>query len=171
LRPALDFARGHRPEVTLHLEGLKPVHEGTFAPGPEQQEVKFAKLVKGRFFCIESLNAQDSKPYAAIAELGLLGADGRALSAEEWKVAYVDSEERVKEDGLAENAIDGQTANYWHTEWGAASPEHPHRLVLDLGAARDIGGMLYTPRQGDMQVTGRIKEYRIYVGDGMVTAK
>jgi beta-galactosidase len=169
LRPQLDFGRGHRPEVALHLDGVKSAHEGAFVPGPEQQEVKFAQPAKGRFFCIESLNAHDGKPYAAIAELVLLGANGRPLNIEGAKVAYVDSEERVKEDGVAENAIDGQTANYWHTEWGAASPGHPHRLVLDLGEPREIGGIRYTPRQGANQPAGRIKDYRIYVSDGLVT--
>jgi beta-galactosidase len=79
-------------------------------------------------------------------------------------VAYVDSEERAKEDGLAENAIDGQTANFWHTEWSGASPPHPHRLILDLSESRTINGITYTPRQGDEKVGGRIKHYRIYIG-------
>ena len=169
LRPQLDFSRGHRPRVTLHLEGAKAVHEGTFANGSELQEIKFAQKAKGRFFCIESLSAQDGKPDAAIAELTLLDANGQPISMEGAKVAYVDSEERTKEDGLAENAIDGQTANYWHTEWSSASPSHPHRLVLDLGASREISGIRYMPRQGDNQVTGRIKDYRIYVGNDLVT--
>ena len=168
LRPQLDFARGHRPEVTLRLEGIKPVHEGAFAPGSELQEVRFARPAHGRFVCLESLSAQDGGPDAAIAELVLLGANGQPLGLEGARVAYVDSEERTKEDGLAENAIDGQTANCWHTEWGAAAPPHPHRLVLDLGSARDIGGIRYTPRQGDQRTTGRIRDYRIYVGDGLV---
>jgi beta-galactosidase len=171
LRPELDFARGHRAEVVLRLEGAKPVCEGAFASGADAQEVKLAQHAKGRFFCLEALSAQDGKPYAAIAELALLGANGQTLSTEGWKVAYVDSEERAKEDGLAENAIDGQTANYWHTEWGAASPPYPHRLVLDLGASREVSGFRYTPRQGDPQVTGRIKDYRVYVGDDLVKAK
>jgi beta-galactosidase len=170
LRPQLDFARGHRAEVTLHLEGVKPVQQGAFAPGSELQEVRLAQPAQGRFFCLESLNAQDGKPYAAIAELVLLGADGQPLGMEGAKVAYVDSEERTKEDGLAENAMDGQSANYWHTEWSAAAPTHPHRLVLDLGSVRKISGVRYTPRQGDQRATGRIKDYRIYVGNDLVTA-
>jgi beta-galactosidase len=80
----------------------------------------------------------------------------------------VDSEERAKEDGTAENAIDGQTANFWHSEWGAAQPGHPHRLILDLGQSREVHGFRYVPRQGTGAVGGRIKDYRIYVGDGLV---
>ncbi|HWH72583.1 MAG TPA: discoidin domain-containing protein, partial [Candidatus Sulfotelmatobacter sp.] len=122
----------------------------------------------GRYFCLETLSAQDGKPYAAIAELDLLDAAGKPLSHEGWTIAYVDSEEREREDGTAENAIDGQVANFWHTQWGGASPNHPHRLVLDLGQTREIAGFRYVPRQGAGAVGGRIKEYRIYVGDGLV---
>ena len=124
---------------------------------------------KGRFFCLESLSAQDGKPYAAIAELDLLDESGKPLSHEGWTIAYVDSEERTQEDGTAENAIDGQTVNFWHTEWsGATPPSHPHRLILDLGQTRTVAGFRYVPRQGGGSVGGRIKDYRIFIGDRLV---
>jgi beta-galactosidase len=168
LRPNLDFARSKRAPVTLKLDSAKPVLAASFPPGATMQEVKFDAAASGRFFCIESLNAHDGKQFAAIAELDLLDADGKPLSHEGWTVAYVDSEERDKEDGTAENAIDGQTANFWHTQWGDAQPEHPHRLVLDLVKSQTISGFRYVPRQGAGAVGGRIKDYRIYVGDGLV---
>ena len=168
LRPELDFSRVKRPEVSLQLNGVKPVLEASFAPGTALQEVKFSAPAKGRYFCLESLNAQDGKAYAAIAELDLLDEAGKPLSHEGWTVAYVDSEERSSEDGSAENAVDGQTANFWHTEWSIAQPGYPHRLVLDLGATRVLSGFRYVPRQGSASFAGRIKDYRVYVGDGMV---
>jgi beta-galactosidase len=166
LHPEKDFARAHRPKVTLQLDSAKPVLAAPFAPGSEMQEVKFDAPAKGRYFCLESLSAFDGKPFAAVAELDLLDASGRPLSHEGWTIAYVDSEERDKEDGTAENAIDGQTANFWHTEWSAAQPNHPHQLVLDLGKSQTISGFRYVPRQGNG--SGRIKDYRIYVGDDLV---
>ena len=168
LRPELDFAKSRRPKVTLKLDSASPVQAGTFEPGGAMQEVKITPPAKGRFFCLESLNAQDGKPFAAIAELELLDDSGKPLSHEGWTIAYVDSEERDKEDGTAENAIDGQTANFWHTQWGNAQPNHPHQLVINLGQTRTVGGFRYTPRQGDGPVGGRIKDYRIFVGDGLI---
>jgi beta-galactosidase len=168
LRPELDFAKAGRPKVTLQLDSATPVQTGSFAPGAAMQEIKFAAAAQGRFFCLESLNAQDGKPYAAIAELELLDESGKPLSHEGWTIAFVDSEERDKEDGTAENAIDGQTANFWHTQWGSASPNHPHQLVIDLGQARAVSGFRYTPRQGDGSVGGRIRDYRIFIGDGLI---
>jgi beta-galactosidase len=104
-------------------------------------------------------------------EVALQLDSAKPLSHEGWEIAYVDSEEREREDGTAENAIDGQTANYWHTQWGSASPAPPHRLILDLGQSRDIGGFRYVPRQGGPETTGRIKEYRVYVGDDLIRRK
>jgi beta-galactosidase len=166
LHPEKDFAKIHRPMVKLNLDSATPVCYGSFAPGANTQEIKFSTPVTGRFFCLESLNAQDGKPYAAVAELDLLDVGGNAISHNGWTIAYVDSEERVGEDGSAENAIDGQTADFWHTEWKNASPEHPHFLILNLGQSQTISGFRYVPRQGEG--AGRIKDYRIFVGDDLV---
>ena len=168
LHPEKDFARSHRPVVTLTLDSAKPVLTASFAPGAELQEVHLDAPAKGRYFCIESLNAFDGKPYAAIGEFDVLDRSGKPISHDGWSVAYVDSEEREKEDGTAENAIDGQTANYWHTQWGSASPNHPHRFVIDFGKSQTVSGFRYVPRQGAGDVGGRIKDYRIYVGDNLV---
>jgi beta-galactosidase len=168
LRPALDFARARRREVKLRADFGAPVYAGSFAPGSALQEVRLSAPARGRYFCLEALNAHDGKPFAALAELSLLDGVGHPMSMEGWTIACVDSEEREREDGTAENAIDGQTANFWHTEWGAAQPGFPHRLILDLGQTRTVGGFRYTPRQGAADVTGRIQDYRIFVADDLI---
>ena len=169
LRPALDFVRTKRREAKLRADFGTPAHAGAFAAGSALQTVRLERPVRGRFFCLEALDAHDGKPFAAIAELTLLGADGEPLSTEGWTVAHVDSEERGVADGTAENAIDGQTVNFWHSEWGAAQPAFPHRLILNLGTPRTLGGFRYTPRQGADTVTGRIKNYRVFVADDLVS--
>ncbi|HKI67979.1 MAG TPA: discoidin domain-containing protein, partial [Verrucomicrobiae bacterium] len=166
LHPEKDFAHTGQPKVTLQLG--TPVIETQFVPGSQMQEVKFPTPVKGRYFCLEALSSFNGKPFAAVAELDLLDESGKPISHDGWKIAYVDSEERLKEDGSAANAIDGQTASYWHTEWSAAQPGYPHFLVLDLGRVRTVSGFRYVPRPGTADANGRIKEYRIYVGDNLV---
>jgi len=168
LRPELDFGQVQRAPVDLLLGSVTPVFKGTFDPGNTLQEIKFSQPANGRYFCLESLNAHDGKPYAAVAELDLLDEAGKPLTHDGWTIGYVDSEEREREDGSAENAIDGQTANFWHTQWGSASPDHPHRLVLDLGQSRTIAGFRYMPRQGSDNVGGRIKDFRIYIGNDLI---
>ena len=166
LHPEKDFALSRRPKVTLQLKQSQPVQTGQFALGSDLQEIKFAAPATGRYFALEAVSAQDNKTYAAVAELDLLDDSGKPLSHEGWTVAYVDSEEREKEDGTAENAIDGQTANFWHTEWSNAHPQYPHQLVLDLGKSQTVTGFRYVPRQGNG--SGRIKDYRIYVSDLLI---
>ena len=166
LHPEKDFAKSRRPLVKLQLDSAKPVLTAQFAPGGNSQDVKLPVAATGRYFCLESLSAFDGQPFAAIAELNLLDANGKALSHEGWTIAYVDSEERDQEDGTAENAIDGQTANFWHTQWGDAQPKQPHQLVLDLGKSQTISGLRYVPRQGEG--AGRIKDYRVFVGNNLI---
>ncbi|HEY8993268.1 MAG TPA: beta-galactosidase [Lacunisphaera sp.] len=168
LRPKLDFARGSRRAVKLPSDFGAPALAGSFAPGTALQEVRLPAPARGRYFCLEALNAQDGKPFAGAAEITLLDTEGNPLSAEGWTIAYVDSEEREQADGTAENAIDGQTANFWHTQWGATQPGYPHRLIIDLAQTRTVGGFRYVPRQGTADVTGRIKDYRIFVADHLV---
>lgn len=168
LRPHLDFARTKRRDVALAADFGPPTHTGAFAPGNALEDVRFASPAQGRYFCLETRSAHGGHPSAAVAELTLLDADGHPLSTEGWTVAHVSSEEREREDGTAENAIDGQTANAWITQSGAAQPPHPHRLILDLAQSREIGGFRYTPRQGDAHTPGRIERYRVFVGDRLV---
>ena len=168
LRPELDFNRSTTAHVHLRLDGLTPVSSGSFAAGPTSQEVRFARPVEGRQFCLEMLSAHDGKPFAAIAELDLLDADGNSLPHTTWTIAAVDSEELARVDGSALNAIDGQTSDYWHSEYGARQPGFPHQLVIDLGASARIGGFRYTPRAGSGDVAGRIKDYRVFIGADLV---
>jgi len=148
---------------------VQPVHECEFAAGSATQDVRFAKPARGRQFCLESLDAFDGKGYAAVAELALLGGDGKPIEQSGWTVAYVSSEEADREDGGALNAINGQNSDYWHTAYSKGSLPHPHRLLIDLGKTVEVAGLRYTPRQGKEGVTGRIRHYRAYLGEGLAT--
>jgi beta-galactosidase len=169
LRPELDFGRRQQTTV-LHLDGVAPVLSGAFPAGPETTEIKLPAPVTARQVCIECDSAHDGKPFAAIAEISLLGPNGEALPHTNWSIPYVDSEETEGEDGAASNAIDGQTSSFWHTEWHGGKPGFPHYLVIDLGSAQTVSALRYTPRQG-AGVTGRIKEFRLYAGEGLAREK
>ncbi|WP_205461866.1 beta-galactosidase [Mangrovibacterium lignilyticum] len=168
LRPDKDFSGTKRPKVNLNIENKKANLVSAFKPGGESQTVMLPKNVKGRFFCIEPTSSQNGQPFAAIAELDILDAQGEAISHQKWTIAYVSSEESIGENGIAENAIDGQTFNYWHTSWSSEKPNFPHCLVIDLGGEEDISGFTYVPRM-DENGPGRIKDYKIFVGNDLVT--
>ncbi len=167
LRPEKDTLPLHN-RGTLQLSGLAPVKEGMFAPGAATQEIHFAATTTARQFCLESIDAFDGKEFAAVAEIALFDAGGKIMNQSAWTIAYADSEEIGGEDGSANNAINGQAADFWHTAWSTTKPTHPHRLIIDLGSSVDVSGFRYTPRQGADDVGGRIKNYRVYLGDRLV---
>jgi beta-galactosidase len=170
LRPTADF---NRPKGfgRFVLNSVRALHEGEFAPGSEPQEVRLDEPVEVRQFGLESLSSHDGGSTASVAELELLDATGAPLPQDHWTIAYVGSEELAEEDGSAVNAINGQTADGWCTASDADAPAHPHRLVIDLGGTARVGGFRYTPRQGGDDEPGRIKTYRVYLGDELATLK
>ncbi len=85
-----------------------------------------------------------------------------ASSVTGLKVVRVDSEETAGEDGKGANAVDGDPATFWHTQWQDASPETPHEIVIELPQSASIKGFTYLPRQDESE-NGTIKDYEFYV--------
>ncbi len=167
LHPELDFANMTTGSTSkLSITGVKPALKAEFKLGGETQEIKFSQPVSGTQFCLEADSSQDGKSAAAIAELDLIDTSGNSIPHQTWNIAYASSQELAGEDGSASNAIDGQTSNFWHSEWKNKEAKYPHQLVIDLGKETKIGGFRYTPRAGDGN-PGRIKGYQIFVGDGL----
>lgn len=170
LHPEKDFSGKKRPKVDVHISSKKPILKSSFKKGGESQTIKFANKAKGRFFCIEALSSLDNDRYAAIAELDILDAKGNAISHEKWTIAYVSSEEAIGENAIAENAIDGQTFNHWHTTWKNYKPDYPHCIIIDMGEETTVSGFVYVPRM-DENSAGRIKDYNIFIGNDLVSKK
>lgn len=84
-----------------------------------------------------------------------------SISNANWKVVYVDSQETQCENGAAQNAVDGNPATIWHTQYCSTVSPLPHEIQIDLGSAYTISGFGYLPRQ-DGGVNGRIGQYEFY---------
>lgn len=80
------------------------------------------------------------------------------------KFVKADSQETEGEDGKGENAVDGNTETFWHTQWQNESPQCPHEIVIELVPPSAIKGITYLPRQ-DGGVNGTIKDYEVYAGN------
>lgn len=80
------------------------------------------------------------------------------------KLVKADSEETSGEDGKAANAVDGDPATFWHTQWQDANPEPPHEIIIELTPPAAIKGFTYLPRQ-DESDHGTIKDYQFYVSN------
>ncbi len=165
LHPELDFARKQRATGSFTTDSARLVAEATLSSEPEWQDVPFAHPVKGRYLALAARTSIDGKPFASMAELDLVDARGEPLSKSLWKVLWVSSEEISAESGEAENALDGQPATIWHSEYSNLRPDYPHYFVLDLGESVEIGGIRCLPRAGDAHIPGRIKDLSVYVAD------
>ena len=167
-QPILDMQRGngayaHRKMgETLDLSQETPVYEGTFKEGNGWQHISFGREIPTRYFCLEALNAHDGGDYAAIAELELLGIDGKPVSRQHWKVLYADSEETDAANNVATNVFDKQESTYWHTNYSSLKPKFPHQIVIDLEEEKVITGFSYLPR-AKAGKPGMIKDYKVYL--------
>ena len=164
-KPILDWLRNegastHRKEgEQLDLSRETPVAEGTFVPGNGWQEVCFDRQSTGRYVCLEALSAQKGRKIAAITELDVLGADGKPISREKWRIRYADSEETRSGNCTGDKVFDLQESTYWMT---VAKDAYPHQLVIDLGGDYTVTGFRYLPR-AEKGYPGMIKDYRVYV--------
>jgi F5/8 type C domain len=107
-------------------------------------------------------------PNAVLAAIALtffgITANAKAEDKVTLKVIKVDSEETAGEDGKAANAVDGDTATLWHTQWQDANPEHPHEIIIELSQPCKLSGFTYLPRQDESE-NGSIKDYEFYLSN------
>lgn len=164
-QPILDMLRSEEPLThrkkgeNLDLKNETPVVKGEMKPGNGWQEVRFDAPVRGRYFCLEALNAHDGKEIASVAELYLLDENGKTLSRQKWQIDYADSESTSWGNYTADKIYDLQESTYWSTIQGSA---YPHTLVIDLKSEYTIGGFRYLPR-AEENAPGSIKSYKVYV--------
>jgi beta-galactosidase len=167
-QPILDVLQGNgaykfrKQGENLDLSAEKAVTTGSFKPGNGWQTIKFNKALPARYFALEALNAQDNSDYASIAELEIIGEDGKRLSRQHWKVVYADSEEADDANNIASNVFDLQESTIWHTGYSRAKDKYPHQIVIDLGEEKVVTGFEYLPRM-EASKPGMIKDYKVYI--------
>lgn len=113
-----------------------------------------------RYVRITATSEVNAGPWTSIAEFSVLDGSGAAIPTSELSVQAYDSQETVDEATPATNAIDGNTATFWHTEYGTYIAPIPHYLTINLGSLREVGGFVYTPRQNGPN--GRIGNYQVH---------
>jgi hypothetical protein len=111
-------------------------------------------------------SAPAATPVAAPAPAPAPASDAGAAPAGKitLKFVSVDSEETSGEDGKGANAVDGDPATIWHTQWQDTNPPCPHQIIIELVPPSAIKGFTYLPRQDDTS-NGMIKDYEFYVSD------
>jgi len=85
------------------------------------------------------------------------------IAQTQMRVVSVDSEETRKDDNKGANAIDNNSATFWHSQWSdGVAPPPPHTIVLDLGRVYQVSALTYLPRQ-DRSENGTIATYEVAV--------
>lgn len=115
------------------------------------------KDVAARYLCIEIRSSYDNIN-SCLSEMNLIGANGRALPKEDWKIIYVTTEQIG--EGEADHLIDGNPNTYWHSQWQDTIPPFPHRIMIDLDEIRTIKGIELKQRHTEMP--GCVKDFRVY---------
>lgn len=159
MHPECDIVTTVKRESAPFTPSESPTMKGTFPDTMEAQTVMLPEVRKATKVAFVMNSDWGEKGVAAIAEFELLDAKGSSIPHGDWTFVSVSSEETEREDGAAENAIDGQIDNFWHSRWSKDSATPPHYLVIDLGGEREIYGFRYTPRQSNR--SGRVKDWRL----------
>ena len=143
------------------------VAAGTLAANTSEKTVRFTAKT-GRFVRLVAVSEINGQPWTSAAELNIFGTAvvsppaSSLIPQQQMRVVSVDSQELVGENGVATNAIDGNPATFWHTQWSQQTAPLPHTLVLDLGGQYQVDGWRYLPRQ-DGSPNGTIAGYQVYV--------
>jgi hypothetical protein len=149
----------------------QPVKKGTFTEGRDWKTIHF-EARPARFIKLKALSEINDEAWTAVAEIGIIQEGTKSSEAEKTgpagmprlRAVKADSEELVGENGSATNAVDGDPATFWHTQWQDASPDPPHEIIIELIPPVRIKGFTYLPRQ-DEEVNGTIQDYEFYVSN------
>ena len=161
--------------LVLDAESGRTLSEHRLETQSVPGEVKNAKAVEGgyyevviapvaaRYVRLVALSEINGRGWTSIAELQVIGADGKNLPRDRWKVHKVDGYEKNARMGAApRNAIDNDPVTWWHTPWKDGIPPHPHEIQIDLGSQKKITGIRYLPAV-IVNNNGMIKDYELYV--------
>ena len=139
----------------------QPVKKGTFEEGKDKKIALFAAK-SAKFIKLKALSEINGNAWTSAAEIGIVDESEAVSVKPKLTLVKVDSEETAGEDGKGANAVDGNPATFWHTQWQDNSPGLPHEIIIELDPPSQIKGFTYLPRQ-DESDHGVIKEYEFYI--------
>ena len=132
---------------------------GTMQAVEDWQTFDLANTATLRHLGLQVMSSYDST-YSCLTEIELIGADGKPLKKDAWKVIYVDTEETVGNEGIAEYLFDGDLKTYWHSQWQGKAKPFPHHVIIDLGEISTVKAVRL--RQRDPKMAGNVKDFVLY---------
>src|SRR5204863_278721 len=121
-------------QFSVSLDGTTwgaAVAAGTLAADTSEKTVRFTAK-PGRYVRLVALSEMNGGPWTSAAELNVLGTavvsppTSSLIPQQQFQVVSVDSQDVVGGHDAATNAIDGNPATFWHTEWYQRTAPLPH---------------------------------------------
>lgn len=151
-----DFGEEYRQgEIAPDVSNLKPMVTGKLQAGNGWKLLKGKKPVVGNRLILEIGRGRDGAE-AALAEIYLLGSDGKRLSRELWSVAFTQSAD-VKHNRGADKLFDLQESTYWES-----ANSDKNLIVIDLGDNVSVSGIELLPR-AESGAPGLPSDIKVYI--------
>ena len=141
------------PLATDGGNNAKPIDDGYY-------EVK-VKPASARYVRIVAVSEVNGAGWASMAELEVIGADGKNLSRKQWKVHKASLFETKHIYGRPELVFDGDRKSWWHSPWIGGIIPHPHEFQIDLGEEQPVTGIRVLPAVL-VNNNGMIRDYELY---------
>ncbi|MEM9415814.1 MAG: discoidin domain-containing protein [Planctomycetota bacterium] len=159
----IALADGGVIEQTLTIPALPEGRDPARWYGLVSLDIQGAGVGRGRAGVnIELIDRETGEAIARAGQLTSQPAPADLRAA--WSASASSENPGPREHAPASNAIDGDPATLWHTQWEDGRPPHPHHLTIDLGEAKRITAVTYLPRQSRAS-TGTISAYSVYLSE------
>lgn len=149
-----DVSNANRSVLSQMVEFARSSHTEA-RPGSYTTRVRHEKDRKAKWGSVKP-PARRTRPQKSVS----WNRDG-LIHYRHYRIARVSSES-PSNGKIASNAIDGDPATWWHSDWSVDPQQCPHELVIDLGQVREISGVRYLARQ-DASHNGTIADCEIQV--------
>jgi galactose oxidase len=166
-RPAGTGGNGRigQYQIRVSTDGANfgnPVATGTFVDDATEKSVPVTS-VQARYVRLSALTEAGGRgAWSSAAEINLLGTTDPTIPRTGWTVA-ADSQETAAANGAATQAIDGDAATFWHTQYTPTVAALPHTYTIDMHATNTVAGLTYLPRPAAGGGNGRIGQYQVAV--------
>jgi galactose oxidase len=156
----------HKIELSTDNTTWVQVAIGTFNNDANTKTTTFLNR-PARYVRLTALSEAQSSAnqWTSAAEINVL-ADVKYTSRSGWAVA-VDSQETSAEADQGTNAIDGNTASIWHTQYSSTVAPLPHWFRIDQGTTVAVAGLSYIPRPSGSN--GRIGKFTVQASNDSTT--